>query len=105
MGMEALAIIQNRFYTDYPAHPDEEKWNFDTASTMKPTQIECARGSINQIPPRCEISGDIRLTPFYDVADVKAKVDGYVAEMNANLGTLIGLEALIGLFRRVTWRR
>jgi acetylornithine deacetylase len=44
MGMEALAIIQSRFYSDYPAHPDEKKWNFDTASTMKPTQIECARG-------------------------------------------------------------
>ena len=88
MGSEALKIIQDRFYADFPPHPDEAKWNFATPSTMKPTQMECARGSINQIPPRLKISGDIRLTPFYDVKEVKAKVDGYVKDLQDNLGSI-----------------
>lgn len=37
---------------------------------MKPTQMTCAKGGLNQIPPHCTISGDIRLTPFYDVQQV-----------------------------------
>ena len=43
---------------------------------MKPTQISCAPGGLNQIPPEATISGDIRLTPFYPVADVKASSSG-----------------------------
>jgi acetylornithine deacetylase len=39
--------------------------------------VECARGSLNQIPPYCTFSGDIRLTPFYDIKDLKAKVERY----------------------------
>ena len=84
---EALAIVQRRFYEDFPPHPDEEKYKFATPSTMKPTQIECAQGALNQLPPWTTASGDIRLTPFYDPADVIAKVDGYVAELNQNMGT------------------
>lgn len=42
-----------------------------------PNQVECARGSLNQIPPYCTFSGDIRLTPFYDIKDLKAKVERY----------------------------
>jgi hypothetical protein len=39
-------------------------------------QVEAARGSLNQIPPHCTWSGDIRLTPFYDMVDVRRKVEG-----------------------------
>lgn len=76
MANEVLAKLQSKFYAEYPAHADEKRWNFSTPSTFKPTQIECARGSLNQIPPHCTISGDIRLTPFYDVKEVQAKVRG-----------------------------
>eukprot|EP00962_Isochrysis_galbana_P021136 scaffold6229_cov90-Isochrysis_galbana.AAC.1 len=34
---------------------------------MKPTQVRCAVGSLNQLPPWVEISGDVRLSPFYEV--------------------------------------
>jgi acetylornithine deacetylase/succinyl-diaminopimelate desuccinylase-like protein len=40
-------------------------------------QVECARGSLNQIPPHASFSGDIRLVPFYEIKDVKAKVERY----------------------------
>jgi len=50
LAMEASKEIQRRFYEDFPAHPQEEKYNFATPSTMKPTQVECSKGATNQIP-------------------------------------------------------
>eukprot|EP01095_Lingulamoeba_sp_RSL-Kostka_P003418 TRINITY_DN143_c0_g4_i1.p1 TRINITY_DN143_c0_g4~~TRINITY_DN143_c0_g4_i1.p1 ORF type:complete len:447 (-),score=183.82 TRINITY_DN143_c0_g4_i1:162-1475(-) len=85
---EALKVIQKRFYEDFPAHPKEELYNFQTPSTMKPTQISCPKGGLNQIPPSCTISGDIRLTPFYDIDTVKNTIDGYVKDILENLDDL-----------------
>ena len=65
-----------------PQHPDEERYNFAAPSTMKPTQVSCAEGSVNQIPAWTEMRGDIRLTPFYDIDDCIEKVKGYVKELN-----------------------
>lgn len=86
---EALAILQERFYEAYPAHPQEELYKFTTPSTMKPTQVECAKGALNQLPPWTTMSGDIRLTPFYDPVDVMQKMNGWIDELNANMETMI----------------
>lgn len=53
-------------------------------SNMKPTQVSCTPGSLNQLPPVCTIQGDIRFNPFYDAKEVTSKVDSYVAEINAD---------------------
>ena len=63
-------------------HPLEEKYQFMSPSTMKPTQICCSEGSVNQIPAWTEVKGDIRLTPFYNMEECAAKVRGYVHELN-----------------------
>ena len=63
-------------------HPDEKRYQFATPSTLKPTQIKCSEGSINQIPAWTEIKGDIRLTPFYNIHDCMKKFEGYVQELN-----------------------
>lgn len=84
MAMDGISYIQERFYKDFAALPVEAEYNFSTASTMKPTQIKCTQGSLNQIPPSCTVQGDVRLTPFYDVAKVREAVEGYVADINAN---------------------
>jgi acetylornithine deacetylase len=88
LAMDAVTHLQKRFYEDFPAHEQERVYNYQIASTMKPTQIECAQGSLNQLPPHCTVSGDIRLTAFYDVKDVKAKIEQYVAELNEDLSVL-----------------
>jgi acetylornithine deacetylase len=88
LAMEAMAHIQSNFYKDYPAHPEEERYKFATPSTMKPTQIRCSEGSVNQLPPWTEIQGDIRLTPFYDAEACLEKVMGYVASLNSDLSQL-----------------
>ena len=65
-----------------PQHPDEEHYKFATPSTLKPTQIKCSEGSINQIPAWVEMKGDVRLTPFYNIHDCMKKFEGYVQELN-----------------------
>jgi acetylornithine deacetylase len=83
-AMDVCAHLQSRFYKDFPRHPQEDVYEFITASTMKPTQVSCIAGSLNQICPGCTVQGDIRLTPFYDIQVCKAAIEGYVAEINAN---------------------
>ena len=55
---------------------------------MKPTQMCCSEGSVNQIPAWAEVQGDIRLTPFYNIEDCLDKVKGYVKDINNGEGTL-----------------
>jgi len=82
LAAEACAYVQQRFYQDFPPLPSEEAYQFATGSHMKPTQIECAKGSLNQICPETTVSGDIRLSPFYDVDEAKAAVEQYVQDLN-----------------------
>ncbi len=74
--------VQERFYADFPPHKNEAQYKYETGSSMKPTLIATPPGSTNQIPGQCTITGDIRLTPFYSVDDVKAKIEKYVAELD-----------------------
>ena len=48
-------------------------------------QVKCATGSVNQIPPWVEIRGDVRLTPFYEIVDMRAMFAEYLTDLNANL--------------------
>jgi acetylornithine deacetylase len=83
-AMDVTNYVQSRFYADFPQHPKEVEYEYLTASTMKPTQVKCAEGSLNQICATCTVEGDIRLTPFYAIKDVKDAVTRYVAEVNAD---------------------
>lgn len=85
LAMEALKVIQLRFYKDFPPHPKEEVYGFATPSTMKPTQWSYPGGGNNQIPGECTVAGDVRLTPFYDISDVMKKLQEYVEELNTNI--------------------
>lgn len=88
LAMEALKEIQTRFYKDFPPHPKEQVYGFATPSTMKPTQWSYPGGGINQIPGECTVSGDVRLTPFYNVTDVMKKLQEYVDDINENIEKL-----------------
>ncbi|KAK9927933.1 hypothetical protein M0R45_025093 [Rubus argutus] len=88
LAMEALKEIQSRFYKDFPPHDKEKVYGYATPSTMKPTQWNYPGGGINQIPAECTISGDVRLTPFYNVKDVIKKLQEYVDDINENITKL-----------------
>lgn len=85
LAAEVVTAIQNRFYDDFPGHPDELNYQFATGSSMKPTQIECTKGSLNQICPETIVTGDIRLSPFYEVEDVVKAIEGYVEDLNQDM--------------------
>lgn len=55
---------------------------------MKPTMWSHPPGSVNQIPSECEVSGDIRLTPFYKVEAVQQRVQEYVQWINEHIDEL-----------------
>ncbi|KAL6181086.1 hypothetical protein ACLB2K_047743 [Fragaria x ananassa] len=78
LAMEALKEIQSQFYRDFPPHEKEKVYEYATPSTMKPTQWSW----------KCTISGDVRLTPFYDVKDVMKKLQEYVDDINENITKL-----------------
>ena len=63
-------------------HASEDRYKFATPSTLKPTQVRCSEGSINQIPPWTEVQGDVRLTPFYGIHGCLEKIKGYIKDMN-----------------------
>ncbi|KAM5573367.1 acetylornithine deacetylase [Rosa sericea] len=88
LAMEALKEIQSRFYRDFPPHDKEKVYGYATPSTMKPTQWKYPGGGINQIPFECTISGDVRLTPFYNITDVTKKLQEYVDDINENITNL-----------------
>ncbi|CAD6249886.1 unnamed protein product [Miscanthus lutarioriparius] len=89
MNMEALKVIQKRFYTDFPPHEKEKVYKFATPSTMKPTKWSYPGGGLNQIPGECTISGDVRLTPFYSTSHVMEKLKEYVEDINERLETIL----------------
>jgi len=84
MVMEASAYLQQKFYQMFPAHALEADYSYACPSTMKPTQVESARNSLNQVPGWTTVKGDIRLTPFYDIDHVKHALEQVVAEINAD---------------------
>lgn len=90
LGSEAIAIVQRRFFEDFPAHSEEgpDRYGFASPSTMKPTRMEMGENSVNQLPAWVEIAGDIRLTPFYSVEECMNKVSLYIADLNANLSAI-----------------
>ena len=84
MACDTVDYIQTRFYKDFPRLLQDDDYNFATGSTMKPTQMSTPPGSLNQIPGSCTVHGDIRLSPFYDIADLRVKIEEYVRDINEN---------------------
>ncbi|KAG9412253.1 hypothetical protein AC1031_022060 [Aphanomyces cochlioides] len=88
LAMDAVKVVQERFYKDFPNHEKEAPYKYACGSTLKPTRVEASTNGINQIPPWCTISGDVRLSPFYEMQDLRAKLKEYVDDLNANITSL-----------------
>jgi len=81
-AMEAVRYIQERFYKDFPSGRQEAEYLFDAGSSLKPTKILDHDNTINQIPGKTVVQGDIRVTPFYTIDEVKAAIERYVKELD-----------------------
>lgn len=89
MAMDVVNYMQQKFYVDFARDPREDDYSFTTCSTLKPTQISCTEGSLNQVPPVCTVQGDIRLSPFYDKGAAVAALERYIAEINADPASVL----------------
>lgn len=62
----------------------EKEYMFAIGSSMKSTSIWVPEGGLNQIPGVCVIKGDIRITPFHSIKDIKAAIARYIEEIDMN---------------------
>ncbi|KNC83192.1 hypothetical protein SARC_04524 [Sphaeroforma arctica JP610] len=91
LAMDAVHAMQDHFYSSFPPHARENDFKFDSPSSFKPTQMSLpGHGSFNQMPAVAKISGDCRLTPFYEVEEVMHNMKTYVEELNKDLSVLPG---------------
>eukprot|EP01130_Rhizamoeba_saxonica_P000083 TRINITY_DN10103_c0_g1_i1.p1 TRINITY_DN10103_c0_g1~~TRINITY_DN10103_c0_g1_i1.p1 ORF type:complete len:453 (-),score=112.65 TRINITY_DN10103_c0_g1_i1:59-1357(-) len=88
LAYESVREIIKRFHQDFPQVEKEIEYGFTSPSTFKPTLFSTPDGSVNQIQETAWIKGDIRVTPFYDLDEVKATISGYVDDINADVNQL-----------------
>jgi len=87
LASEAVKYLQKRFHKDFPKLKKEDDYKFQVGTSMKPTRIESAPGGLNQIPPYCTASGDIRITPFYSTSEIQTKMEGYIQDLPKDVST------------------
>ncbi|CAH0479315.1 unnamed protein product [Peronospora belbahrii] len=90
LAMDAMTKIQEYFYNEFGPLDKEKEYNYSCPSTMKPTCMESSVNGLNQIPPWAKIAGDVRLSPFYDMQEMIAKMTAFVNDLNANITSLEG---------------
>lgn len=82
----ASALHLARWFEDaFPAHPDEQRWGYQSASTLKSTVIVANNEKITKIPGDILVRGDIRLTPFYDMKEAIGAAIACVEDLNRRL--------------------
>jgi acetylornithine deacetylase len=82
LAMATHRALVEWFEKKFPAHPDEAKWGFLSASTLKATVLEVDNSKTNKIPGSAVVRGDIRLTPFYEMQDASDGAVRFVAELD-----------------------
>mmetsp|Transcript_16199 Transcript_16199/g.41308 ORF Transcript_16199/g.41308 Transcript_16199/m.41308 type:complete len:435 (-) Transcript_16199:267-1571(-) len=75
LAMDALQAVQNKFYELCPPTDKERKFGFKCCTTMKPTQWAYpSRAPSSTIPHTATISGDIRMSPFYNIGEIREEI-------------------------------
>eukprot|EP01134_Creolimax_fragrantissima_P005605 CFRG5605T1 len=91
LAMDTVHAMQDHFYKKFPPHTQEEKFRFSSPSSLKPTQMSLpGHGSFNQIPELARISGDCRLSPFYEIENAMEEMNKFVEDLNRNLESVPG---------------
>jgi acetylornithine deacetylase len=82
----AVSLELGRFFRSvYPATEDEKTWGFLSSSSLKATVIEAPNTKETKIPADVTVRGDIRLTPFYDMKEVRQRVEHFVRQLEARI--------------------
>jgi acetylornithine deacetylase len=84
----AMAVVRDLgewFARTCPPHPEEERYGYPTPSSLKPTVVDAPNRSFTTIPARVQVTGDFRITPFYEIRDVLREAPEVVAAIDARL--------------------
>lgn len=82
LGNDALVSIQNDFYKNFPVHAKEKEYGFESTSSFKASRGFCPDSSINQVPGKYTLQGDVRLIPFYRITDAMKVLQDSVDRLN-----------------------
>ncbi|MDY7232929.1 M20/M25/M40 family metallo-hydrolase [Hyalangium rubrum] len=85
LGMAASLELARWFQARFPPTEDEKKYGFLSSSSLKSTVVEGSNTKESKIPADVTLKGDLRLTPFYDMAEVRKAVTDFVQELDARL--------------------
>lgn len=85
LAMATSGALVEWFGKTYPPHPEEARWGFNSASTLKSTVIRCSNDKISKIPGHVVVEGDIRMTPFYDTREGLEAAQRFVAELDRRI--------------------
>jgi len=85
LAMSATRALVRWFNDRVPPHRDESRWLFTSPSTCKPTMIYCDNNKITKIPGLVRVLGDMRVTPFYDIASVLNEAIAFMASLNVQI--------------------
>jgi acetylornithine deacetylase/succinyl-diaminopimelate desuccinylase-like protein len=85
LAMSTVQELCTWFARKLPPHPSETQWRFGSPSSCKPTMIVCDNNKITKIPGVARVLGDMRITPFYDVAQTLDEAIVFVASLNERI--------------------
>ncbi len=85
LGMATSLALAAHFAERFPPHPEEQRWGFVSASTLKATVVQGENSKVTKIPGRFRLEGDLRLTPFYELAEARAEVSRFIEALDARL--------------------
>ncbi|WP_309894568.1 M20/M25/M40 family metallo-hydrolase [Archangium sp.] len=85
LGMAASLELARWFHARFPPTEEEKRWGFLSSSSLKATVVEGSNTKESKIPSDVTLRGDLRLTPFYDLNDVRKEVTGFMRELDARL--------------------
>jgi acetylornithine deacetylase/succinyl-diaminopimelate desuccinylase-like protein len=83
--MTATLEMGKWFAEAYPPHPEEARYRYASASSLKATIVDVDNSKVTKIPGFAKVSGDIRMTPFYDIDNAVAKVGAFVESLNERI--------------------
>jgi len=82
LGMAAAQSLVGWFQDAYPAHPDEAAYGYPCPSSLKATVLDAPNRGFTTVPGQVRVTGDIRLTPFYEMEQVLQGARAFVAGLD-----------------------
>jgi acetylornithine deacetylase/succinyl-diaminopimelate desuccinylase-like protein len=85
LAMAASLALGDWFRRTFPPHEQEKRYAFLSPSSMKATVVSAANNKVSKIPGHVRVEGDLRLTPFYDMAQAMDQARRFVADLDQSL--------------------